>query len=110
MTHLKCSASVSSRQRIATLLRNSGWRFDDEKIEILQRREGLEVPQKHPKRNPGSFATGSVAGYATSRTAFLELGSHSENGCIDSFNARLRDEAEYRLPIVEGFNRTGIPR
>ena len=37
-------------RRIAALLRDSGWRINDKRVERLWRREGLKVPMKQPKR------------------------------------------------------------
>ena len=37
-------------RRITVMLRQKGWRVNHQRVERLWRREGLQVPQKQPKR------------------------------------------------------------
>ena len=37
-------------RRITALLRSDGWHVNAKRVERIWRREGLKVPQKHPKR------------------------------------------------------------
>ena len=82
-------------RKIAALLRHAGWLVNDKRVERIWRREGLKVPNKQPKRGRLWLADGSclrlrplrcVPEPPTSRRA-----AH-ENGYVESFNARLRDE------------------
>jgi len=52
----------------------------------LWRREGLKVPKRQPKRRRLWLHRLEVA------PLFIEPGSPWENGYVESFNARLRDE------------------
>ena len=45
--------------KIAELLRRSGWRVNDKRVERLWRQEGLKVPQKQPKRGRLWLSDGS---------------------------------------------------
>ncbi len=58
------------------MLRQEGWRVNHKRVERIWRREGLKVPKKQPK--------------------FIEPGSPWENGYIESFNGKLRDELPNR--------------
>ncbi len=37
-------------RRITAMLRAEGWQVNHKRVERIWRREGLKVPQKHPKR------------------------------------------------------------
>jgi len=92
-------------RKIAELLRaRAGWVVNDKRVERIWRREGLKVPVKQPKRGRLWLNDGSCIrlraerpnhvwiGAVGARTAYIERGSPWENGFIESFNARLRDE------------------
>jgi transposase InsO family protein len=67
-------------RNIAALLRHAGWLVNDKRVERIWRREGLKVPYKQPRRRRLWLTDASCPG------------SPWENGYVESFNARLRDE------------------
>jgi putative transposase len=98
-------------RKITELLRRAGWLVNDKRVERIWRREGLKVPARQPKRgrlwltdgscirlrsdNGPEFIAKAVQdwiGAVGARTAYIAPGSPWENGFIESFNARLRDE------------------
>ena len=64
----------------------AGWVVNDKRVERIWRREGLKVPAKQPKRRRLWIAA------LGAKTAYITPGSPWENGYVESFNARLRDE------------------
>ena len=104
-------------RRITAMLRQRGWRVNHKRVERLWRIEGLKVPQKQPQRrrlwlNDGSCVrrrpqhNNHVWSYdfvlaqtlrdwlarLEVQTLYIEPGSPWENGYIESFNGKLRDE------------------
>jgi transposase InsO family protein len=93
-----------------------GWRVNHKRVERIWRKEGLKVPRKQPKRgrlrlNDGSCIrlrpkykdhvwsydfmidrTANGRAFKIVKTLFIEPGSPWENGYIESFNGKLRDE------------------
>ena len=49
IVELACQYGGHGYRRIAALFRDAGWEINDKRVERLWRREGLEVPAKHPK-------------------------------------------------------------
>jgi transposase InsO family protein len=72
-------------KRVAGLLREGGWRVNKKRVERIWRREGLKVPSRQPKRARLWFNDGACV-------RLREPGSPWENGYIESFNGKLRDE------------------
>ena len=77
-------------RRMTGLLRGEGWLVNHKRVEWLWRREGLKVPQKQPKRGRLWLEALDV------ETLFIEPGSPWENGYVESFNGKLRDELLHR--------------
>ncbi len=73
-------------RRITALLNQESWRVNHKRVERIWRREGLKVPQRQPKR--GRLWLNDIG----VKTLFIERGSPWENGYIESFNGKLRDE------------------
>ncbi len=63
---LACEYGRYGYRRVTALLRQEGWQVNHKRVERIWRREGLKVPQKQP--------------------------SPWENGYVESFNGKLRDE------------------
>ncbi len=90
-------------RRITALLRRDGWRVNHKRVERIWRQEGLKVPSRQPKRgrlwfNDGScmeFIARAVRSWLSRlgvQTLFIERGSPWENGYVEDFNGKLRDE------------------
>ena len=90
-------------RRITALLRRDGWRVNHNRVERFWRQEGLKVPSRQPNRgrlwfNDGScmeFVARAVRSWLSRlgvQTLFIERGSPWENGYVESFNGKLRDE------------------
>ena len=83
-------------RKVAELLRQAGWIINDKRVERIWRREGLKVPPAHIRSDNGpEFVAKAVQEWIAAvgaKTAYIERGSPWENGYIESFNARLRDE------------------
>ena len=90
-------------RRITALLRRDGWRVNHKRVERIWRQEGLKVPSRQPKRgrlwfNDGScmeFVARAVRSWLSRlgvQTLFIERGSPWENGYVEDFNGKLRDE------------------
>ena len=86
-------------RRITALLRVEGWHTNHKRVERIWRLEGLKVPARQPKRSRLWLNDGSCvrlrperANHVWASTAFIEPGSPWENGYVESFNGKLRDE------------------
>jgi len=106
-------------RRVTALLRAEGWQVNHKRVERIWRQEGLKVPSRQPKRrrlwlNDGSivrlralypehirsdngseFTTKTVRQWLKAlsvTTLYIIPGSPWENGYIESFNGKLRDE------------------
>ena len=99
-------------RRITALLRRDGWRVNHKRVERIWRQEGLKVPSRQPKRgrlwfNDGScmeFIARAVRSWLSRlgvQTLFIERGSPWENGYVESFNGKLRDELLTSRPCTK---------
>ena len=99
-------------RRITALLRRDGWRVNHKRVERFWRQEGLKVPSRQPKRgrlwfNDGScmeFIARAVRSWLSRlgvQTLFIERGSPWENGYVESFNGKLRDELLTSRPCTK---------
>jgi len=90
-------------RRITALLRNDGWQVNHKRVERIWRREGLiyelflkrGMPQYIRSDNGPEFAAKAVRKWLNRldvTTLFIEPGSPWENGYIESFNGKMRDE------------------
>ena len=50
MVHHACSYGRYGYRKVTAFLREEGWRVNHKRVERLWRQEGLQVPQKQPKR------------------------------------------------------------
>ena len=85
---------------MTALLNESGIDVGKDRVQRSWRREGLKVPQMHPKRyirsdngperwSPRCSGNGWPVG---NEDLYIEPGSPWENGYCESFNGKLRDE------------------
>ncbi len=88
-------------RRITALLRAEGWWVNHKRVERIWRQEGLKVPAKQPKRRRLWLGDGSCIRlwpmhrnhvWSYDFVMDIEPGSPWENGYVESFNGRLRDE------------------
>ena len=89
-------------RRITAKLRRQGWRVNHKRVQRLWRREGLTelfvwrgVPEHIRSDNGPEFIAKAVQdwlGKVGVDTLYIAPGSPWENGYIESFNGRLRDE------------------
>jgi transposase len=93
-------------RRITALLRSEGWWVNHKRVERIWRQEGLKVPARHlfvrngvpdhiRSDNGSEFTATRVRewlGRVGVKTLSIEPGSPWENGSIESFNGKLRDE------------------
>jgi putative transposase len=111
---LACAYGRYGYRRITVLLHWEGWRVNHKRVERIWREEGLKVPKKQPKRkrlsdlfirrgvpehirsDNGSELTAKCVrewlGRVGVKTLYIEPGSPWENGYVESFNGKLRDE------------------
>ena len=81
-------------RRIAALLRHAGWRVNRKRVERIWRREGLEVPARHPKRDRLWLADGSCVRLRPERANqiwaydFVEWPRHSPGSTTATCAAR----------------------
>ena len=109
--------------KITALLRGEGWKVNHKRVERLWRQEGLKVPSRQPKRkrlwltDGSEFTAQAIRDWLQAigvRTLYIEPGSPWENGYVERFNGKLRDEllnrelffslAEARV-VVEDYRR-----
>ena len=79
-------------RKITALLKRDGWKVNHKRVERIWRREGLKVPSKQPKRARLWLNVRMRLGRVGSKTLYIEPGSPWENGYVESFNGKLRDE------------------
>jgi hypothetical protein len=68
-------------RRIFVLLKNDGWSVGRERLRLLRRREGLRVPQKHPKRRRRGSSTTEPA---TTAVGGASRSNHKRTGEMDA--------------------------
>ena len=86
MTELAMQYGRYGYRRITALMREEGWDINHKRVERLWKQEGLKVPQRQPKRGRSWLKR------LNAKTLYIEPGSPWENGYIESFNGKLRDE------------------
>ena len=88
-------------RRITPLLRDAGWSVNRKRVERIWRREGLQVPQRQPKRGRLWLADGSCVRLRPERANHV--------WAYDFVKDRTRDGRSFRmLCVVDEFTREAL--